>query len=159
MPLIIRYSESAKYRAANDCQWWMQEMESPISLRHCTTLKDSVNALFWVAMIMLVVEMMFALLLNQVLVALVFGTGHEYSDDDQTVLFESWPEKMRPWGTDIFYCKQWCIWLQEFTTSCTFDIIYQHFDMCRHCILWFFIQVMSTRQMWMTIEWQYVIWC
>jgi len=53
-----------------------------------TALKDSVNALFWVAMIMLVVEMMFALLLNQVLVALVFGTGHEYSDDDQTVLFE-----------------------------------------------------------------------
>ena len=52
-------------------------------------LKDSVNALFWVAMIMLVVEMMFALLLNQVLVALVFGAGHEYSDADQTLLFES----------------------------------------------------------------------
>lgn len=53
-----------------------------------TALKDSVNALFWVAMIMLVVEMMFALLLNQVLVALVFGAGHEYSDADQTLLFE-----------------------------------------------------------------------
>ena len=51
--------------------------------------QDSVNALFWVAMIMLVVEMMFALLLNQVLVALVFGAGQEYSDADQTLLFES----------------------------------------------------------------------
>ena len=151
-PLIIIYSESAKYRAANDCQWRMQEMESPISFCPvCTTLKDSVNALFWVAMIMLVVEMMFALLLNQVLVALVFGTGHEYSDDDQTVLFESWLEKMRPWGTETFQPKQWCIRLREFTISCTFDIIYHHFDKCRHCILWFFIQVMSTRQMWMTI--------
>lgn len=53
-----------------------------------TALKDSVNALFWVAMIMLVVEMMFALLLNQVLVALVFGAGQEYSTADQTLLFE-----------------------------------------------------------------------
>ena len=68
----------------------MQEME-PLSLLFFVSVEDSVNALFWVAMIMLVVEMMFALLLNQVLVALVFGTGHEYSNDDQMVLFESWP--------------------------------------------------------------------
>ena len=53
-----------------------------------TALKDSVNALFWVAMIMLVVEMMFALLLNQVLVALIFSTGHEYTDAEEKQLFQ-----------------------------------------------------------------------
>ena len=72
-----------------------------------TALKDSVNALFWVAMIMLVVEMMFALLLNQVLVALVFGAGHEYSDADQTLLFESSLQAdciLQIWAENRFRC-------------------------------------------------------
>ena len=66
--------------------------------------QDSVNALFWVAMIMLVVEMMFALLLNQVLVALVFGAGHEYSDADQTLLFESSLQFGQIWAERLFRC-------------------------------------------------------
>ena len=66
--------------------------------------QDSVNALFWVAMIMLVVEMMFALLLNQVLVALVFGAGHEYSDADQTLLFESCKQFVQIWAVAFVVC-------------------------------------------------------
>ena len=60
--------------------------------------------------------MMFALLLNQVLVALVFGAGHEYSDADQTLLFESslqadcivqiWAEKPIP--LYVFYLQLQC---------------------------------------------------
>ena len=53
-----------------------------------TALRDSVNALFWVAMIMIVVEMMFALLLNQVLMSLVRGTRLELSDQEERILFE-----------------------------------------------------------------------
>jgi len=52
-----------------------------------TALRDSVNALFWVAMIMLVVEMMFALLLNQVLMSLV-QSGLQLSAEDEKTLFE-----------------------------------------------------------------------
>ncbi|CAJ1457318.1 unnamed protein product [Effrenium voratum] len=53
-----------------------------------TALKDSVNALFWVAMIMLVVEMMFALLLNQVLMGMVFDSGSHYTPEEQELLFK-----------------------------------------------------------------------
>lgn len=52
-----------------------------------TALRDSVNALVWVAMIMLVVEMMFALLLNQVLMSLV-QSGLQLSAEDEKTLFE-----------------------------------------------------------------------
>ena len=53
-----------------------------------TALRDSVNALFWVAMIMIVVEMMFALLLNQVLLSLVRGASLELTKDDERILFQ-----------------------------------------------------------------------
>lgn len=53
-----------------------------------TALRDSVTSLFWVAIIMLVVEMMFALLLNQVLVSLIFDAGHDYSEAEEKLLFE-----------------------------------------------------------------------
>ena len=53
-----------------------------------TALRDSVNALFWVAMIMLVVEMMFALLLNQVLMSLVRGAGLGLTAAEERTLFE-----------------------------------------------------------------------
>lgn len=51
-----------------------------------TALQESANGLFWVAVIMLVVELMFALLLNQVLVTMVSQTS--YSKQEEKVLFE-----------------------------------------------------------------------
>jgi len=51
-----------------------------------TALQESANGLFWVAVIMLVVELLFALLLNQVLVTMVGQT--EFSQQDEKVLFE-----------------------------------------------------------------------
>lgn len=51
-----------------------------------TALQESANGLFWVAVIMLVVELLFALLLNQVLVTMVSQT--KYSKQEEKVLFE-----------------------------------------------------------------------
>ncbi|CAJ1393077.1 unnamed protein product [Effrenium voratum] len=52
-----------------------------------TALQDSVNALLWVAVIMVVVELLFALLLNQILVSLV-GQDARFSMEDEMALFQ-----------------------------------------------------------------------
>ena len=53
-----------------------------------TALLHSVNALLWVAVIMIVVQLLFALLLNQILMTLVAGNLFELSDTEKTQLFE-----------------------------------------------------------------------
>mmetsp|Transcript_57654 Transcript_57654/g.135084 ORF Transcript_57654/g.135084 Transcript_57654/m.135084 type:complete len:551 (+) Transcript_57654:95-1747(+) len=53
-----------------------------------TALLHSVNALLWVAVIMMMVQLLFALLLNQVLMTLVTSAIFEFSVDEQTQLLE-----------------------------------------------------------------------
>ncbi|CAK9073275.1 unnamed protein product [Durusdinium trenchii] len=51
-----------------------------------TALQESANGLFWVAVIMLVVQLLFALLLNQVLATMV--AQRDFALEDEIVLFE-----------------------------------------------------------------------
>ena len=53
-----------------------------------TALQHSVNALLWVAVIMIMVQLLFALLLNQVLMTFVAGSFFDFSVQEQTQLFE-----------------------------------------------------------------------
>ena len=53
-----------------------------------TSLQHSVNALLWVAVIMMMVQLLFALLLNQVLMTFVTSSFFNFSAEDQVKLFE-----------------------------------------------------------------------